>query len=83
MDNCTTTYGKYSTTAAEEQVTVISDSEEEDNDGIVENLDGSPHITLPPEVWAMVINCEYCTLINCNIFVYVTNILMLYRILLL
>jgi len=86
MDNCTTTYGEYSTAAAEEQVTVISDSEEEDDDdGIVEILDGSPqpHTTLPPEVWAMVINCEYCTLINCNIFVYVTNILMLYRILLL
>ena len=51
-----------SITAAEEQVAVIiSDSEGEDNDdGIVENFDGSPHITLPPEVWAAVINCEYC-----------------------
>jgi len=53
---------EYSTTTAEEeQVAVISDSEGEDNDdGMVENFDdGSPHITLPPEVWAAVINCEY------------------------
>ena len=51
-----------STTTAEEEeekVAVISDSEGEDNeDRNVEILDGSPHITLPPEVWAMVINCE-------------------------
>ena len=44
---------------AAEQIAVISDSEGEDDDGIVEIFhDGSPHITLPPEVWAMVINCE-------------------------
>ena len=49
---------EYSSTAAEEDKdVVISDSG--DNDGIVEILDGSPHIPLPPEVWAMVINCEY------------------------
>ena len=53
---------EYSTTVAEdEKVAVISDSEgEEEDDGIVENFDGSPHVTLPPEVWAAVINCEYC-----------------------
>jgi len=52
-----------STTAAEDDkdVVVISDSEgEEEDNGIVEFFyDGSPHITLPPEVWAAVINCEY------------------------
>jgi len=58
---------EYSTTVApDKEVAVISDSEGEendDNDGMVENFyDGSPHITLPPEVWAMVINCEYCYL---------------------
>ena len=56
---------EYSTTTAkEEKVAVISDSEGEDNDdGIVKILqDGSPHITLPHEVWAAVINCEYCNL---------------------
>ena len=57
---------EYSTTiAAEEQVAVISDSEGEDyDDGIVEILDDSPPLpqplTLPPEVWANIINCEYC-----------------------
>ena len=57
-----------STTAAEEQVAVIiSDSEGEDN-GIVENFDGSPHITLPPEVWAAVINCKYCCIYIINIY---------------
>jgi len=53
---------EYSTTAAEEdkEVAVISDSEGEDNDdGMVDFDDGSPHLTLPPEVWASVINCEY------------------------
>jgi len=52
---------EYSTTATADnkKVVVISDSEGEDDDGIVEILDdGSP--TLPPEVWAAVINCEYC-----------------------
>ena len=53
-----------STTAAEEEkAVVISDSEGEDDNNIVENLDGSPdqpNLTLPPEVWANVINCEYC-----------------------
>ena len=50
-----------STTAVEEKAAVISDSEGEDNDdGIVEILDSSTHITLPPEVWANIINCEYC-----------------------
>ena len=64
---------EYSTTATEEkeQVAVISDSEEEDNDGIDETLDSSPRITLPPEVWANIINCEYCTcflyMIHCNV----------------
>ena len=57
---------EYSTTVApdKEVAVIISDSEGEDNyDGIVENFyDGSPHITLPPEVWAAVINCEYCYL---------------------
>lgn len=46
---------EYSTTAAEEEdkvTVIISDAEG------VENFDGSPHITLPPEVWAAVINCE-------------------------
>ena len=63
---------EYSTTATEEkeQVAVISDSEGED-DGIVEIFYGSPHITLPPEVWANIINCEYCTcflyMIHCNV----------------
>jgi len=55
---------EYSTTTVAEddkEVAVISDSEGEENeDGIVENFDGSPNITLPPEVWANVINCEYC-----------------------
>ena len=48
-----------STTAVEEKAAVISDSEGEEDDNIVENLD-SPHstVTLPSEVWAMVINCE-------------------------
>ena len=48
------------TVAADKEVAVISDSEGDDDDnGIVEIFDdGSPHITLPPEVWAMVINCE-------------------------
>ena len=53
---------EYSTTVApDKEVAVISDSEEDDNaDDGIENFDGSvPHITLPPEVWAMVINCEY------------------------
>jgi len=53
---------EYSTTAAEEEdkvTVIISDAEGgEDDDNIVENFDGSPHITLPPEVWAAVINCE-------------------------
>jgi len=48
---------KYITIAEEEEkVAVISDSEEEDE--FFECLDDSPHITLPPEVWAMVINCK-------------------------
>jgi len=51
-ENSTTTAGE-----EEEKVAVISDSEGEDS--IDETLDGSP-LTLPPEVWAMVINCEYC-----------------------
>ena len=51
---------EYSTTAAEkEKAALISDSEGEDDDNIVEILDGSPHSTLPPEVWAMVIDCEF------------------------
>lgn len=49
---------EYSTTATEDkEVAVISDSEEEDNDGSDETLDSSPRITLPPEVWAHVIEC--------------------------
>ena len=41
---------EYSTTVApDKEVAVISDSEGEDDDGIVENFDGSPHMTLPPE----------------------------------
>jgi len=53
---------EYTTAAEDKEVAVISDSEgEEEDNGIVENFDdGSPHITLPPEVWAAVINCEYC-----------------------
>jgi len=52
-----------STTAAEDdkEVAVISDSEGEDDDCIVENLDDLPLLpqaTLPPEVWAAVIECE-------------------------
>jgi len=61
---------EYSTTAAEEdkEAAVISDSEGEEDDGIVENFDdGSPHRTLPPEVWAMVINCEYCC-VSINVY---------------
>ena len=52
---------EYSTNATEqEKFAVIRDSEgDEDDDGIVENFDGSSHITLPPEVWANIINCEY------------------------
>ena len=60
---------EFSTTASEDkEVAVISDSEE-DADNIVENFDGlpQPHSTLPPEVWAMVIDCEYCILPYCNI----------------
>jgi len=57
------------TTAEQEKVAVISDAEGEDNDGIVENFDGSPHINLPPEVWANIINCEYCNMC----FVYIFN----------
>ena len=68
-----------STTAAgEEQAAVISDSEVEDNDdGIVEILDvGSPH-TLPPEVWAMVINCEFvfCLVAICLLYIFINIIL--------
>lgn len=49
------------TAAEEDKAAVISDSEgEEEDNGIVENFDGSPHITLPPEVWAAVIDCKYC-----------------------
>jgi len=51
-ENSTTTAGE-----EEEKVAVISDSEGEDS--IDETLDGSPRITLPPEVWANVIECEY------------------------
>ena len=63
---------EYSTTVApDKEVAVISDSEGEendDNDGMVENFyDGSPHITLPPEVWANVIDCEYCC-ISINVY---------------
>jgi len=51
---------EYSTTATEDkEVAVISDSEEEDSND--ETFDGSPRITLPPEVWANVIECEYHT----------------------
>ena len=52
-------FKKYTTAAEEEEdkAAVISDSEGEDNDdGIVENFDSS---TLPPEIWANIINCEY------------------------
>ena len=54
---------EYSTTTAvaedDKEVAVISDSEGEDEDDDIEIFDdGSPH--LPPEVWAAVINCEYC-----------------------
>jgi len=62
---------EYSSTIAAEddkEVAAISDSEGED-DSIVENFDGSPHITLPAEVWANVINCEYCNMF----FVYIFN----------
>ena len=49
------------TVAPDKEAAVISDSEEDNYDGMVEMFDdGSPHITLPPEVWAVVINCEYC-----------------------
>ena len=66
---------EYSTAATEDkEVAVISDSEEEDsNDGIVEILDGSPRITLPPEVWANVIECEYHTCLIYNYISYVFN----------
>jgi len=57
----------FSTTVTpDKEVAVISDSEGEDDDGIVENLDDLPlcvstqSLSLPPEVWANVINCEYC-----------------------
>ena len=56
---------EYSTAVVEEQVAVISDSEgDEEEDGIVEIFDDG---TLPPEVWANIINCEYCISINYNI----------------
>jgi len=59
---------KYSVTVSEEEkVAMISDSEGEVEDGIVEICDDSPlppqSLTLPPEIWAMVINCEYCILL--------------------
>ena len=53
---------EYTTAAEDKEVAVISDSEGEDDDNIVENFDGSPQhqtFTLPPEVWANIINCEY------------------------
>ena len=58
------------TSAAEEdnKAAVISDSEGDEDEGMNENFDGSPDITLPPEVWAAVINCEYC----CNILLIYT-----------
>ena len=53
---------KYSTAAAEEEkVAVIHNSEGEEDDNNVENCDSSPlpqTLSLPSEVWAMVINCE-------------------------
>ena len=73
---------EYSTNATEQEkfaVISLSDFKGDENDaGIVENVDGSPHITLPPEVWAAVINCEYCILINCNSIFMFIDILYLY-----
>ena len=53
-------YSSTTVVAPDKEVAVISDSEGEYDNGIVENFDDSPHTTLPPEVWAAVINCEYC-----------------------
>jgi len=62
------------TTAAEEEEddngAVISDSEGDED---VEICDSSPHLTLPPEVWANVIECEYHICLISNYIAYVFN----------
>ena len=53
-------------TAAEDDI-VMTDLEEREVYNTVD-LDGSPRITLPSEVWASVINCKY-TLVSIHLYI--------------
>lgn len=52
-------------TAAEDDVVMTDLEEREVYNTVIDNLDGSPQphsiVTLPLEVWAMVINCKYAS----------------------
>ena len=60
--------------AAEDDVVMTDLEEREVYNTVSDNLDGSPQphsiVTLPPEVWAMVINCKYA-LVSIHFHLYI------------